>query len=44
MGDRWDHGCRGCGSVPTNPGNDVKNGELTVNYVENPCSSSICKV
>jgi hypothetical protein len=28
-----DHSCRVCGSVPTDDGNDVNNGELTVNYV-----------
>ncbi|KAF4447821.1 killer toxin, Kp4 [Fusarium austroafricanum] len=27
------HGCSKCGSIPTDPGNDVKNGQLTVNYV-----------
>ncbi|KAJ2973952.1 hypothetical protein NQ176_g6308 [Zarea fungicola] len=28
-----DHGCKICGSIPTDAGNNVKNGELTVNYV-----------
>lgn len=28
-----DHGCEVCGSVPTDDGNDVNNGELTVNFV-----------
>lgn len=28
-----DHGCRVCGSIPTDPGNNVGNGQLTVNYV-----------
>ncbi|KAL7809321.1 killer toxin Kp4/SMK [Trichoderma aethiopicum] len=28
-----DHGCTVCGSVPTDDGNNVDNGELTVNYV-----------
>ncbi|KAK3187651.1 hypothetical protein K4F52_003709 [Lecanicillium sp. MT-2017a] len=28
-----DHGCRVCGSIPTDPGNNVSNGQLTVNYV-----------
>ncbi|CAM6093128.1 unnamed protein product [Calypogeia fissa] len=27
------HGCNVCGSDPTEPGNDVNQGELTVNYV-----------
>ncbi|KHO00715.1 Killer toxin, Kp4/SMK-like, core [Metarhizium album ARSEF 1941] len=27
------HGCRVCGSIPTDPGNNVGNGELTVNFV-----------
>lgn len=31
-----DHGCDKCGSVPTEPGNNVDNGELTVNFVSNP--------
>ena len=28
-----DHGCRVCGSIPTDPGNNVGNGQLTVNFV-----------
>ncbi|KAI6762435.1 hypothetical protein HG530_008415 [Fusarium avenaceum] len=28
-----DHGCNKCGSIPTDPGNNVDNGQLTVNYV-----------
>ncbi|EFX06369.1 killer toxin, kp4 [Grosmannia clavigera kw1407] len=32
-----DHGCSGCGSIPTSSGNNVNNGELTVNYVSAPC-------
>ncbi|EFX06550.1 killer toxin, kp4 [Grosmannia clavigera kw1407] len=35
------HGCKKCGSVPTGSGNNVDNGELTVNYVSSPCSG-IC--
>ncbi|KAF4471800.1 TOX4 [Fusarium albosuccineum] len=31
-----DHNCKLCGSVPTDPGNDVKNGQLTVNVVQSP--------
>ncbi|KAL4722230.1 hypothetical protein ACLX1H_011009 [Fusarium chlamydosporum] len=27
-----DHGCKKCGSVPTQPGNNVDDGQLTVNY------------
>ena len=27
------HGCTKCGSQPTEPGNNVNTGELTVNYV-----------
>ncbi|KAL3679133.1 hypothetical protein R1sor_022089 [Riccia sorocarpa] len=30
------HGCGKCGSVPTEPGNDVGTGQLTVNWVINP--------
>ncbi|KAG5777813.1 hypothetical protein H9Q73_008521 [Fusarium xylarioides] len=33
-----DHGCKLCGSVPTDPGNNVANGQLTVNVVLNPTS------
>lgn len=29
------HGCGACGSVPTDSGNDVKNGQLTANMVTN---------
>jgi hypothetical protein len=31
--DLWNHGCRGCGSCPVKPGNNVKSGQVTVNYV-----------
>ncbi|KAM0795802.1 killer toxin, kp4 [Usnea florida] len=34
--DLINHGCTVCGSDPTNPGNDVSTGELTVNYVTVP--------
>lgn len=39
-----DHGCKVCGSVPTGyPGsNDVKDGELTFNYVSKICGNGIC--
>lgn len=30
------HGCNTCGSDPTEDGNNVDNGELTVNYVSSP--------
>jgi hypothetical protein len=30
-----DHGCQACGSVPTDSGNNVANGELTANMVTN---------
>lgn len=30
-----DHGCSACGSVPVDPGNNVKNGQLTANMVTN---------
>jgi len=28
-----EHKCDKCGSIPTDPGNNVANGQLTVNYV-----------
>ncbi|PKY01205.1 killer toxin [Aspergillus campestris IBT 28561] len=34
--DLINHGCAACGSVPTGQENDVKNGQLTVNYVGSP--------
>jgi len=34
--DLLNHGCTVCGSDPTEPGNNVDNGELTVNFVSNP--------
>ncbi|ATY60847.1 Killer Kp4 SMK-core [Cordyceps militaris] len=37
-----DHGCSQCGSNPTEPGNDVSKGELTVNIVSGPCCSGNC--
>jgi hypothetical protein len=35
------HNCKVCGSVPTDypNSNDVKNGQLTFNYVASPCTS-----
>ncbi|KAK7739707.1 hypothetical protein SLS53_005676 [Cytospora paraplurivora] len=30
------HGCTTCGSDPTEPGNNVNDGELIVNYVTSP--------
>ncbi|KAI3606993.1 killer kp4 [Moniliophthora roreri] len=35
------HGCGRCGSNPTD-GNDVDNGELTVNFVNNPVCQGVC--
>ncbi|XP_044717521.1 kp4 domain-containing protein [Hirsutella rhossiliensis] len=37
-----DHGCNQCGSVPTQPGNDVSKGQLTVNFVKNSCCQGDC--
>lgn len=37
-----DHGCTVCGSIPTNDGNNVDDGELTVNYVSDPCCEGQC--
>ncbi|KAM4062183.1 kp4 domain-containing protein [Hirsutella rhossiliensis] len=37
-----DHGCKKCGSVPTQPGNDVKKGQLTVNIVGDPKCQGAC--
>ncbi|KAK5993977.1 KP4 killer toxin [Cladobotryum mycophilum] len=37
-----DHGCGVCGSNPTNPGNDVSHGQLTVNVVSSPCCKGNC--
>lgn len=36
------HKCRQCGSIPTQPGNDVSKGQLTVNYVSKPCCEGDC--
>ncbi|KAI1392624.1 killer toxin, Kp4/SMK-like protein, core [Hypoxylon trugodes] len=36
VGDLLAHGCGKCGSDPTEPGNNVNTGELTVNYVSDP--------
>ncbi|CAK7275090.1 hypothetical protein SEPCBS119000_006503 [Sporothrix epigloea] len=38
-----DHGCYNCGSDPTQPGNDVNRGELTVNVVSSPCCGGDCR-
>ncbi|CAK7270434.1 hypothetical protein SEPCBS119000_004087 [Sporothrix epigloea] len=38
-----DHGCGTCGSDPTEDGNDVSTGELTVNAVHNPCCKGDCQ-
>jgi cytochrome c peroxidase len=40
-----DHGCKFCGSAPIWEGNDVNQGEITVNYVTHGCikhGSKIC--
>lgn len=37
-----DHGCKKCGSCPTQPGNDVSKGELTVNIVGSPSCQGAC--
>ncbi|KAI1085446.1 killer toxin [Whalleya microplaca] len=39
-----DHGCKTCGSVPTDypNSNNVKNGELTFNYVTKSCGNGLC--
>ena len=35
LGEIMDHGCKVCGSVPTKGGNNVDDGELTVNFIAN---------
>jgi hypothetical protein len=35
------HKCKKCGSIPVYPGNNVDNGELTVNYVKRTCGEGI---
>ncbi|KAF4445485.1 killer toxin, Kp4/SMK-like, core [Fusarium austroafricanum] len=37
-----DHGCKLCGSVPIHDGNNVDDGQLTVNYVSDPCCEGTC--
>jgi hypothetical protein len=37
------HGCKGCGSCPIHPGNNVNTGEITVNFVRKGCGSGVCK-
>ncbi|PHH60621.1 hypothetical protein CDD81_1411 [Ophiocordyceps australis] len=37
------HKCTQCGSIPTQPGNDVSKGELTVNIVSRPCCHGTCQ-
>lgn len=37
-----DHGCSLCGSVPTQEGNNVDDGQLTVNFVSDPCCEGNC--
>ncbi|KAJ4363876.1 hypothetical protein N0V95_000946, partial [Ascochyta clinopodiicola] len=36
------HGCKKCGSCPIQPGNDVKTGEVTINYTINGCGEGKC--
>ncbi|PHH60620.1 hypothetical protein CDD81_1410 [Ophiocordyceps australis] len=36
------HGCKKCGSCPTQPGNDVSKGQLTVNIVGHPQCQGQC--
>ncbi|KAJ7757578.1 killer toxin [Mycena metata] len=41
--DITEHGCKVCGSVPTKPGNNVADGQLTFNYVsEAGCREGLC--
>ena len=44
--DLYNHGagCTGCGSIPTTPSGDIRDGQLTINYVNHPkCGvSKIC--
>lgn len=35
--DLVNHGCTQCGSCPTQDGNDVSTGEITLNYVTSAC-------
>ena len=42
LGQLLDHGCHKCGSVPTQGGNDVSKGELTVNVVGDPHCQGAC--
>jgi hypothetical protein len=37
-----DHNCKRCGSVTLFPGNNVKDGELTVNYKWQSCLQGLC--
>lgn len=37
-----DHGCSACGSNPTQDGNNVDDGELTVNVVDQSCCKGDC--
>lgn len=41
-GDLLKHGCKGCGSCPTKPGNNVATGQLTVNFVAKSCCKGNC--
>jgi hypothetical protein len=36
------NGYKGCGSVPLHAENNVKNGELTINFVSTPCANGVC--
>jgi hypothetical protein len=36
------HGCKKCGSNPIHPGNNVKHGQITVNFVEFYCATGVC--
>ncbi|KAL6711825.1 hypothetical protein ACN47E_002868 [Coniothyrium glycines] len=40
------HGCKRCGSCPIHPGNNVNDGEITINYTMFACDGSkpLCKV
>jgi hypothetical protein len=40
--DLMAHGCTRCGSNPIHSGNDVNDGELTVNYVLVACGEGLC--
>jgi hypothetical protein len=42
IGTLISHGCKKCGSNPIHPGNNVGDGQVTINFVRDFCKTGVC--